>query len=121
MSKIKKYLFSILVITFIVFLSVVFINIFYYYNLINENIYRFLKLLSVIVSVFFGGFILGRKSNYKGYLDGLVLGIIMISILFILSILFSGLQVKLLLYYLVILTSSTLGGTIGIRKKRNDN
>lgn len=118
MSKFKNYLFSLVIICLLVLISVILINVFYYYNLLSENIYRFFKIISIIINIFIGGFILGKKSNYKGYLNGLILGFIIISILFILSILFSKLQIKQIIYYLVILTSSSLGGTVGIRKKK---
>lgn len=118
MSNIKKYLFSLLVVFFLIFSSIIFINIFYYFNLISENIYRFFKIMSVIINIFIGGFIIGLNSNQKGYLNGLFLGLIIVSILFLFSVFSLNLQFKLIIYYLVILTSSCLGGTVGIRKKK---
>ena len=118
MANIKNYLFSLLITIMLILLSVVFINIFYYFNLLSENIYRFFKLLSVIISIFIGGFIIGSKSNKKGYLNGIVFGLILICFSFILSLIFSSVQFKLFVYYIVILTSSCLGGTIGIHKKK---
>lgn len=118
MNNIKNYLFSFGLMILFILISIIFINVFYYFNLISENIYRFFKILSIIINIFFGGFIVGKNSNNKGYLNGLVFGIIISSISLILSIIFSNLQFKLLVYYLVIITSSCLGGTIGIRKKK---
>ena len=74
--------------------------------------------MSVIINIFIGGFIIGLNSNQKGYLNGLFLGLIIVSILFLFSVFSLNLQFKLIIYYLVILTSSCLGGTVGIRKKK---
>ena len=118
MSNIKNYFISFLIFFLLLLLSIFFINIFYYYNLLNENIYRFLKLLFIIIDIFIGGFILGKNSNSKGYLNGFIFGLFIISIMFLLSLFFSKIQIKLFVYYLLILSSSSLGGTIGIRKKK---
>ncbi len=118
MSNIKNFLLSLTITALLIILSILIINIFYYFNLLSENIYRFFKILSVIINIFIGGFVLGRKSTNKGYLNGLYFGFIIVFILFILSLIFSHLQFKLLIYYLVIFTSSLLGGTIGIRTKK---
>ena len=118
MNNLKKFLFSYLITFIILFIFIIFINIFYYFNMLNENIYHFIKLIILVCSIFIGSFNLGTKSNYKGFIDGFIFGLIIICVLFIISLLFSNIQLKLVLYYLVILSSSTLGGTIGIRKKK---
>lgn len=118
MTNIKNFIFTLLITIFLILFSVVVINIFYYFNLLSENIYRFFKILSIIISIFTGGFIIGRKSNNKGYLNGIVFGLILICFSFILCLIFSSIQFKLFIYYLVIITSACLGGTIGIHKKK---
>ena len=120
MDNIKKYCFS-LFLTFIVLVIFLFIiNGLFYLNVMNEAIYRFFKLIIMIISVFIGSFILGKKCENKGYLNGFSYGLIIVCLLFFLSIIFSKLQLKLLFYYLIIISSSTLGGTIGIRKKKTN-
>lgn len=118
MSNIKNYLFTLLITFLLILFSVVFINTFYYFNLLSENIYRFFKILSIIINIFIGGFIIGKKAKNKGYLNGLLLGLILICFSFLFSLIYSNIQFKLFIYYLVILTSSCLGGTIGIHKKK---
>lgn len=120
MNKINKYALSFLFtfIMFIVFLLI--INGLFYFNLINEAIYRFFKIFIVMISIFSGSFILGSKCENKGYLNGLIFGLIIILFLFILCIIFKQIQLKIFIYYLIILCSSMLGGTIGIRKKKTN-
>ena len=118
MDNIKKYSFSFFI-TFILIISFLFfINGLFYFNIMNEAIYRFFKIIIVVISIFIGSFYLGKKCENKGYFYGFLYGLITICFLFLLSIIFGKLQVKLLFYYLIIISSSTLGGTIGIRKKK---
>ena len=114
----KKYIFSFLITLILLILSLFFINGLFYFNIIKDSFYRFFKILIVIISIFIGGFSLGKKCDKKGYLNGIILGLMIIVLLFIISVIFRKFQIKLLFYYLIIICSSTLGGTIGIRKRK---
>ena len=118
MNNIKNYVFSfVLVFIILSFLLIIFSGLFYI-NLVNLEIYKFFKIILVMISVFFGSFILGKKCESKGYLNGLIFGLIIICLMFILGIFVSKLQLKTLFYYFIIICCSVLGGTIGIRKKK---
>ena len=89
-----------------------------YFELLNINIAKIIKIVIIIISLLSSGIYLGLKSSKKGYLEGLKLGGIIIVILTLLVLIlpikfniFSG------LYYLIILGLETLGATIGINKK----
>ena len=75
-----------------------------------------------IISMLLGSIYLGLKSDKKGYLEGIKLVIIMSFIFFIFS--FLGLDKNLsfsrLIYYIIIIITSMLGGMIGISKKSLD-
>ena len=118
MSNIKKYFFSFFIFFTLIFIFLILVNCFFYFNLINEAIYRFLKIFIMMISVFISSYILGNKCKNKGYLNGLLFGFILISFMFLIGIFFNKLQIKLLFYYFIIISSSTLGGTCGIRKKK---
>ncbi|MEG0026535.1 MAG: TIGR04086 family membrane protein, partial [Bacilli bacterium] len=57
------------------------ITILNYFNLINSHIMAILQIITLIISLFIGGVIIGKKSAKKGWLEGLYLGIIFLFIL----------------------------------------
>lgn len=64
------------------------------------------------------GISIGKKTSKKGYLEGIKIGLIIIGILFLLNtILYRTFSLYLLVYYLIILTSSIIGSMIGINLK----
>lgn len=98
------------------------ITLFSYFNILGEKATNTLLLLSTIISMIIGGIIIGKNSNKKGFIEGLKLGLI-ITILFLL---FGYLGIKYnyklndIIYYLILVTSSTLGSMIGINKKKKN-
>lgn len=107
---------SILILTFI-------ITIFNYFNIINNKTISIFKILIPIISLFIGGYYIGKKSNKKGYLEGLKLGIIfsLFIIIFNFLVLSNSFKLKYLLFYIIIIISSILGSMIGINKKSKLN
>ena len=77
-------------------------------------------IFNLVLSVFIGGFICGKRSLKNGSLEGLKYGIVFLIILSILS--FVGFNSKIGIKYFVfcsiILVSSILGGMIGIGFRR---
>ena len=90
-----------------------------YYQLLPDGFYSFLKLMALLCTVFIQSFSLGKKTKKKGYLEGIKYGILLILILFLVTVLFSKWQIRTLLYYLLILSTSTLGSMIGISFKKD--
>lgn len=93
------------------------------FNLIGLNI-SLSKIIILIINVlvFFGyGFVHGKNTNRKGLLEGLITGLSLIAILFLISIIFfhSSLSIVTLFYYLALLMISTIGSTIGKNKKED--
>ena len=107
---------SILILTFI-------ITIFNYFNIINNKTISIFKILIPVISLFIGGYYIGKKSNNKGYLEGLKLGIIfsLFIIIFNFLVLSNSFKLKYLLFYIIIIISSILGSMIGINKKSKLN
>ena len=103
----------------ILFFSVIIITILNYFNIFGNKLVTIFKIISALVSIFVGGFIVGKKAKEKGWLEGLKFGIIIITILFLINwiILKQELNIKNFIYYLILITSSILGGMIGISKK----
>lgn len=87
-------------------------------NYINfiDGAFTFFMIFNLVLSVFIGGFICGKRSLKKGWLEGLKYGFVFLIILSIFS--FFGFSNKIGIKYFVfcsiILVSSILGGMIGI-------
>lgn len=107
---------SLLVLTFIM-------TIFNYFNLFSNNIVSVLKIIIPIVSLFIGGFLIGKKSSKKGWLEGLKLSLIFIIILILFNLLGLGnkIELKNILYYIIIIISCMFGGMLGINKNSSNN
>lgn len=113
MSYIKSILLNVLELFSLLFI----ITILYYFNLINDKTYSVLKLIILLFSIFINSFILGKNTKRKKYLEGIIYGIIIISILLILTFILSKVNLKLLILYPLILITSILGSLISKNKK----
>lgn len=120
MKYLKKLGFSFLYIIGTILISTFIITFLNYFNIISDKVISIFKILIPIVSLFIGGFYIGKKSNSKGYLEGLKLGLLFSIFLLIFNFLaFSNsFKLKYLLFYIIIITSSILGSMIGINRKK---
>ena len=110
----KKYLYALgyFFILFLVF--TLFITILDYFILLSQPIISFLKLLLLIFDMFFAGFYVGRRSIRKGYIEGVKIGVIIIFIFFVFSLFLFKFEIRTILYYVILLSSSVLGSMLGI-------
>lgn len=120
MTYVKKYglrfLYTIISITISLFL----LTTLYYFNLISSNIYQILKIIIIILNIFISGFLLGKQTANKGYLEGIKLTLILIPFCLLTSLLTSQpLHIKVLLYYFIIAITAILGSMIGINKRKS--
>lgn len=104
-----------------IFIYAVFFNliltILYYFNIIDSKLCSYIRLIGFIIIIYFNSTTLSRKINNKLFLNGLLLGISIILILFIASLLMGqAINLKLIIYYLLILGVSILGSS---RKKKS--
>lgn len=101
--------------TFIILL--LFSTLLCYLNILKGNVLVIINLLTPLLSIFIGSFDFCKK---HGWLDGIIYGSIFIMLLLIINILFfSNFKFKNLIYYLILLITSILGGIVGINKKKN--
>lgn len=93
-----------------------------YFNIINYKVVTILKIIIPILSLFIGGYLIGKRSCSKGWLAGLKLAIIFLIILCLFN--FFGLNSKVeitdLIYYLILIISTMFGSMIGINRKKTD-
>lgn len=75
-------------------------------------------ILNILLFISFG-FIHGKKTTKKGYLVGLLTGIMLSLIMILLNLSFfkGDFNINLTLYYLILTISSTLGAMVGKSKK----
>ena len=96
-----------------------------FFNYINfiDGLFSFFMIFNLVLSVFIGGFICGKKALKKGWLEGLKYGFVFLFILTLLNVLgFSnGLSLKYFVFCSIILVSSILGGMIGIGFRHEKN
>jgi len=122
MKYLKKLVFSLLYIIGTILISTFIVTFLNYFNIINDKVISIFKILIPIISLFVGGFYIGKKSDNKGYLEGLKLSLIFSIFLLIFNFLAlsNSFKFKYLLFYLIIIISCVLGSMIGINiNKKN--
>lgn len=87
-------------------------------NLFGIEIGKIFYTLFMIIIMIISGIILGLNIKDKGYIKGLIYGAIISFTMFLLSfILMSDHSIYNILYYIIIIATTTLGTMIGINKK----
>lgn len=104
----------------IIIISTFLITILNYFNLIGSKVLAVLKILIILISMFVGGYLIGKVSKQKGWLEGIKFGGITIIILALFNYLGLGQKFSIthLIYYLILIISCTLGSMIGINQKK---
>lgn len=116
-KDLKKYLFSILITVISIIILTVILSLLSYFDLINDNVIKILKMVITSISPLIGGFYIGEKTERRGYQNGLKLGLIIVVIFFFLNLIFNTLTIKYLITSLIIIPSSMLGAMLGINKR----
>ncbi len=94
------------------------ITFFNYFNMIGKKTITILEIIGPVLTLFIGGFLIGKESKQNGWLEGLKLALIFI----ILIILFNYLglrnhiEIKNLIYYLILTITCMFGSMVGINK-----
>ena len=123
MKYAKNLGFSLLFIIGSLLILTLLLTLFNYFNLFSNGIVSTFKIIIPIISLFAGGFFIGKKSSKKGWLEGLKLSLIFTIILILFNLLGLGnkLELKNILYYLIIIISCIFGGMLGINKNNSEN
>ena len=90
-----------------------------YFKIISDKIMTISKIIIPIISLAFGGFILGKSASKNGWIEGLKIGLIITIIILICNLIFaSGINLKDLVLYGVLIISSMFGSMAGINLKK---
>jgi len=120
MTYLKKYGLRLLYTIISTLLSSLIITLLYHYNLINQTTYKLIKIIIFLLIIFINSFILGKKTLQKGYLEGIKFSLIIITLLISLTLILNlSFKPSLIIYYFIILSTSTLGSIIGISRKKD--
>lgn len=113
----KKYLrISLIPLISIIFFTLLFSLI----NIFNIEIHPIIYILIMILTMFIYGYLISNVSLEKGYLKALLLGSGYVLLMFLLSLLFKyHLSLYMIIYYLILIISSALGGFAANLKKDN--
>ncbi len=116
--KLINYIKGILffLVPFIVLLFI--ITIFYYFDLLSNQSIKYFKIIILLLSCLSGGFYIGRKSQNKGYLNGIILSGIILACFFLINLFLGDLKWQVIIYYLIIVITTTIGSMIGINQKK---
>ena len=99
------------------FILLLLITIFYYFDILNNQIIKYFKFITLLLSSLISGIFIGKKSINKGYLNGIIFSLIIVFIFFTINLLFNSFKWYQLIYYLIIVTTTCIGSIIGINLK----
>lgn len=120
MKKFKEMLKNVLLSSLILIISLFIISILSYFNIINGKVVMILELILCFTVIFITAIKQGKKSSKYGFLEGLETGLVFIILFLIINCaIYNCFKIKNFIYYLIILTISTIGGMLGIAKKKN--
>ena len=98
------------------------VTIFNYIGLFNLSIVNIFSYITPFISLFIGGFIMGKNTVNKGWLEGIKFGLICIIIFTIFNYLAfdTFFNISNIILYVITLIASILGSIIGINFKKNN-
>lgn len=111
----KKYLYPILYTVGIILIGTLISSILYYFNITSDKINTIFLYAISILALFIGSLKLAQKLKYKGLITGLIYFTCFLVISLILSLLIfkASFSFKNIIYYIVLLIFSLLGGVLG--------
>jgi len=113
----KKYLTSYLYHFSIILISTIIFTIINYFTNYTNTI---IKIIIPVLSLFISTIILGKKTNNMAYLEGIKFTTLYLIIMIIINylILKNSFDFKIIIFYLLLLFTGTIGSMIGINLKR---
>ncbi len=120
--KYKKYGEAFLLILVLLTFFSMLVTLLGYFNILSEKITQLSILFSTMITLFIGGVYLGKKSEKKGWLEGIKIGLFIVFLFFLISYLGldQGINLKTFIYYLILIASSMLGSMLGINRKQEN-
>ena len=118
MNYFKSLLKTLLINFLVIIIGSILITLLYYFNIIPNCIYNIFKLILPILSLFFTTKFFAKTAREKGYLEGAKIGALTVIIFIIItSLTKQGFNLKMTIYFLLLLITSAFGGMVGINQK----
>ncbi len=115
LKNLSKGLLTTIIIFIILSLILTLLN---YFNLLNHTVLTICKMIIPLLSIGIGGFISGKKMVKNGWISGLINGLIITLFIFILSLIIKDFEFKNLIFFIIIIITSTFGSMLGINAKK---
>lgn len=114
-----KYLKSSIYTISILVISAIIVTILNYFNILMGIPLKIIELLIPIISLFVGGYIIGKNSNNKGYIEGLKYSAIWILLFLVINLIIKNFTYLSLIYYFILIIIGIVSSIIGINRKKN--
>ena len=85
---------------------------------VSKSITNIISIICSILLFIVIGYSSGKKCEKKGYIEGIKQGFILILILMVLGLITFTFSFKTVLYYAILILSSTFGAMLGINQKK---
>lgn len=122
MNKLFFYFKSILFLLLYLLLGSILSSIFYLYTNMSYNVNCLILFIWSAIGLFVINFLNGKRTNQKGYLEGLKLGGLVILLFFIISLFTKDfISLSKIIYYGVLILISIIASSIGINFKDYSN
>lgn len=122
MNKLFFYFKSILFLLLYLLLGSILSSIFYLYTNMSYNVNCLILFVWSAIGLFVINFLNGKRTNQKGYLEGLKLGGLVILLFFIISLFTKDfISLSKIIYYGVLILISIIASSIGINFKDHSN
>lgn len=115
MSKKRVILRNIAIFFLSLLIYLVIATTFSYFEIVSYKVINVISFIFLLMLFMYSGFYLAKRSDSKGYINGLLIGGINICLLFLISLILKcNIELNIILYFLILLLSSTMGGMFGI-------
>ena len=118
MNYLKKVGISLSISFGLFFIFLFLITILQYTGIISNNILQIIFTIIIFSSFLIGGISFGKKSIKKGWWEGIKLSIINIVLIMIINLIFTNINIKSYILYLIIFLGSTMGSIIGVNTRK---
>lgn len=120
MKYLKNLIIGLLISLSLLFSLTFIITFLNYKDLMNINTLSFCKFLVILISILCGSCYFGIKAKKRGFLEGIKFALIYIFIFVISSLLLDELiNIKDVIFYIMILLCAVFGSTLGINMKKS--
>lgn len=115
MNKLSNYFKCYFYFSVIYIIYIFLISIFYYFDIVPLNIISIINYICTLIIFFHLGHKISKKERIKGYLNGFLISLILITLFSIITLFIDKYTFSTLVYYLTLISSSIVGGIIGVK------